>query len=73
MQPWFDAGFGALRTAGLGTFQFDQIWPGVTDHALISPVIYLLAFDFVGIGFIAASTSWSGGGVCTRCITHNGR
>ena len=46
--PWFDAAFGALRTAGFGTFHLDQLWPGVTDQALVSLLIYLVVFDFVG-------------------------
>jgi sterol desaturase/sphingolipid hydroxylase (fatty acid hydroxylase superfamily) len=30
----------------LGTFHLDQLWPGVTDGALASLVIYLVVFDF---------------------------
>ncbi|ABM38085.1 sterol desaturase family protein [Polaromonas naphthalenivorans] len=48
LDPWFDEIFGALRTAGYGTFHLDQLWPGVTDQAVVSLLIYLLAFDFVG-------------------------
>ncbi|MEP6588697.1 MAG: sterol desaturase family protein [Polaromonas sp.] len=48
LDPWFDEAFGALRTAGYGTFHLDQLWPGVTDKAVVSLLIYLLAFDFVG-------------------------
>jgi len=47
LDPWFDEAFGALRTAGYGTFHLDQIWPGVTDHAMVSLLIYLVVFDFV--------------------------
>ena len=47
LEPWFDEAFGALRTAGYGTFHLDQVWPGVTDHAVVSLLIYLVAFDFV--------------------------
>jgi len=47
LDPWFDEAFGALRTAGYGTFHLDQLWPGVSDHALVSLLIYLVAFDFV--------------------------
>lgn len=46
--PWFDEAFGALRTAGFGTFHLDQLWPGVTDKAVVSLLIYLVVFDFVG-------------------------
>ena len=45
--PWFDEAFGALRTAGYGTFHLDQLWPGVTDNAVVSLLIYLVVFDFV--------------------------
>ena len=48
LDPWFDEAFGALRTAGYGTFHLDQLWPGVTDTAVVSLLIYLLVFDFVG-------------------------
>ena len=46
LEPLFDSGFGLLRTAGMGTFHLDQVWPGVTDGAVVSFVIYLLALDF---------------------------
>ncbi len=45
LDPIFDSGFGVLRTAGVGTFHLDQVWPGWTDNAAVSFVIYLLAFD----------------------------
>ncbi|SFB74890.1 Sterol desaturase/sphingolipid hydroxylase, fatty acid hydroxylase superfamily [Polaromonas sp. OV174] len=47
LDPWFDEAFGALRTAGYGTFHLDQLWPGVTDNAIVSLLIYLVVFDFV--------------------------
>lgn len=45
--PLFDALFGALRVAGLSTFHLDELWPGVTDLALVSLLIYLVAMDFL--------------------------
>lgn len=45
LDPLFDQLFGALRVAGLSTLQLDALWPGVTDQALVSLVIYLLAMD----------------------------
>ena len=48
LEPWFDEAFGALRAAGYGTFHIDQVWPGVTDVAIVSLLIYLVVFDFVG-------------------------
>ena len=47
LEPWFDEALGALRGGGYGTFHLDQLWPGVTDHAVISLLIYLVVFDFV--------------------------
>lgn len=46
LTPLFESLFGALRTAGFGTWHLDQLWPGVTDEAWVSFIIYLLAFDF---------------------------
>ena len=36
VDPLFDELFGMLRVAGFGTFHLDQLWPGVTDQALVS-------------------------------------
>lgn len=47
LEPWFDDLFGMARTAGYGTFHLDQLWPGVTDNALVSLLIYLVVFDFI--------------------------
>ena len=38
---------GELRLAGVPVWSLDQIWPGVTDLALVSFVLYLLLFDAV--------------------------
>mgnify|MGYP001627405392 CR=1 FL=1 len=46
VEPLFDAFFGTLRANGIGTFHLDQLWPGVTDLALVSLVLYLVVFDF---------------------------
>lgn len=48
VDPLFDELFGAIRTAGYGTFHLDQVWPSVTDQPVASFVLYLLVFDFVG-------------------------
>jgi sterol desaturase/sphingolipid hydroxylase (fatty acid hydroxylase superfamily) len=47
IQPFADDFFGALRVAGVRTFQLDGLWPGVTDVAWVSLLIYLVVFDFV--------------------------
>ena len=46
-QPLLDDVFGHLRVAGLGAWQLDAIWPGVTDRALVSFMMYLVLFDFL--------------------------
>lgn len=47
VEPLFDTLFGAVRTAGFGTLHLDQLWPGVTDHAVVSLLIYLVLFDLL--------------------------
>ncbi len=46
LTPLLDDLFGWLRVAGLPTFHLDDVWPGVTDQALVSLLVYLLVFDF---------------------------
>ena len=48
VDPLFDALFGSLRTVGFGTWHLDQVWPGVTDHSVVSLLIYLVLFDLLG-------------------------
>ena len=53
LEPLLDEVFGALRSGSLnfislGTFHLDQLWPNVTDNAVVSFFIYLIALDFVG-------------------------
>jgi hypothetical protein len=47
LDPLWDGLVGQLRVAGLPAWSVDQIWPGVTDLALVSFVIYLVLFDGV--------------------------
>lgn len=47
IDPLWDTLIGRLRVAGLPTFSVDQLWPGVTDTALVSFLIYLVLFDWV--------------------------
>jgi sterol desaturase/sphingolipid hydroxylase (fatty acid hydroxylase superfamily) len=58
LDPWFDEAFGALRTAGYGTFHLDQFWPGVSDTAIVSFLIYLVAFDFIGYWIHRGQHQW---------------
>jgi sterol desaturase/sphingolipid hydroxylase (fatty acid hydroxylase superfamily) len=43
----FEEGLGVLRVWGMPTLHLDGLWPGVTDLALVSFVLYLVVFDFV--------------------------
>jgi sterol desaturase/sphingolipid hydroxylase (fatty acid hydroxylase superfamily) len=47
LEEGFQEAVGLLRAQGLPTWHLDQLWPGVTDQALVSFVIYLVAFDAV--------------------------
>jgi sterol desaturase/sphingolipid hydroxylase (fatty acid hydroxylase superfamily) len=47
LQPLLDDLFGILHVAGLGAFHLDGVWPGVTDLAIASLLLYLVVFDFV--------------------------
>jgi sterol desaturase/sphingolipid hydroxylase (fatty acid hydroxylase superfamily) len=58
LDPLFDEGFGALRTAGYGTFHLDQLWPGVTDGAVASFLIYLVVFDLLGYWIHRGQHQW---------------
>lgn len=47
IDPLFDALFGRLRVWGLPTFHLDNLWPGVTDLAWVSLLLYLVVFDLL--------------------------
>lgn len=47
IEPWFDSLQGWLRVAGVEAMHLDRLWPGVSDIAWISLIIYLIAFDFL--------------------------
>jgi sterol desaturase/sphingolipid hydroxylase (fatty acid hydroxylase superfamily) len=47
VDPLADSLFGALRVAGVSTFQLDGVWPGITDIPWVSLLLYLVVFDFV--------------------------
>jgi sterol desaturase/sphingolipid hydroxylase (fatty acid hydroxylase superfamily) len=47
LTPLLDDFFGMLRVWGLGTLHLDDMWPGVTDQAVVNLLLYLLLFDFV--------------------------
>ena len=47
VDPLWDLLVGKLRIWGLPAWSLDGLWPGVTDVALVSFVLYLLLFDAV--------------------------
>ncbi len=47
LEPLADAAAGQLRLWGWQPWQTDTWWPGVSDSALVSFLLYLLLFDFV--------------------------
>ena len=48
--PLWDTLVGQGRLHGLPTFSVDAVWPGVTDLAWVSFVIYLVLFDLLDYG-----------------------
>jgi sterol desaturase/sphingolipid hydroxylase (fatty acid hydroxylase superfamily) len=47
LEPLANAAAGQLRLWGWQPWQIDTWWPGVSDSALVSFLLYLLLFDFV--------------------------
>ncbi len=47
IEPLMDELVGHLRVMGVGSLQLDGLWPGVTDKAWVSFVLYLVVLDFV--------------------------
>jgi sterol desaturase/sphingolipid hydroxylase (fatty acid hydroxylase superfamily) len=60
-ENWLESGIGELRALGLTTFHLDQLWPGVTDGALLSFVLYLVVFDFVNYWYHRAQHRFNWG------------
>lgn len=60
-ENWLESGIGELRALGLPTFHLDQLWPGVTDGALLSFALYLVVFDFVNYWYHRAQHQFSWG------------
>ncbi|WP_046113628.1 sterol desaturase family protein [Aquincola tertiaricarbonis] len=57
--PLWNDGIGWLRLQGLPTFHLDNLWPGVTDVAWVSLLMYLLLFDLVGYALHRAQHQFS--------------
>ena len=47
IDPLWDALMGKLHVMGLPGFHIDDLWPGVTDNAWVSLILYLIVFDLV--------------------------
>lgn len=58
LDPLWDLLVGKLRLAGLAAYSIDDLWPGITDQALLSFVIYLLLFDAVDYLLHRAQHGW---------------
>jgi sterol desaturase/sphingolipid hydroxylase (fatty acid hydroxylase superfamily) len=50
LEPLMDAFMGQMSLWGWVPPQLDNLWPGVTDQALVSFLLYLLVFDLVHYG-----------------------
>jgi len=50
LEPILNSLMGQLSVLGWVTPQLDDVWPGVTDQALVGFVLYLLVFDLVHYG-----------------------
>jgi sterol desaturase/sphingolipid hydroxylase (fatty acid hydroxylase superfamily) len=59
IDPLMDELMGHLRTAGVGSFHLDDLWPGVTDGPIVSFVLYLVLFDFVNYWMHRAQHEWN--------------
>jgi sterol desaturase/sphingolipid hydroxylase (fatty acid hydroxylase superfamily) len=46
-EPLWNSLMGQLHVWGLPGFHLDDIWPGVTDNAWVSLLMYLVVFDLV--------------------------
>ena len=58
LTPLLDDLFGWGRVLGLSTLHLDDLWPGVTDVAWVSFVMYLVVFDFIDYWMHRAQHQW---------------
>ncbi|WP_310389878.1 sterol desaturase family protein, partial [Roseateles sp.] len=59
IDPLWDALAARARMAELPSFQLDALWPGVTDIAWVSFLIYLLVFDLINYWLHRAQHAWT--------------
>lgn len=55
LDPLFDAFTSELRLLGIGQFNLEALWPGVTDIPLVSFLAYLVVLDFFDYWYHRAS------------------
>ncbi|WP_199100513.1 sterol desaturase family protein [Dyella sp. ASV21] len=48
LQPWFDRLQSLMAIHGIPNIQLDGFWPGLSDHPLVSFLIYLVVLDVAG-------------------------
>ncbi|MFN3861565.1 MAG: sterol desaturase family protein [Roseateles sp.] len=60
VEPLWDWMAAELRLAGMPSWQLDGIWPGVTDVAWVSLLLYLVVFDFAGYWLHRAQHRFNG-------------
>ena len=58
VQPLWDALWGRLSVWGFTGWHLDQVWPGVSDQAVVSLLLYLLVFDLVDYWIHRAQHGW---------------
>jgi sterol desaturase/sphingolipid hydroxylase (fatty acid hydroxylase superfamily) len=58
VEPLLDEGIAQLRLWGIHGMQLDGVWPGVTDHAVLSFVLYLVVLDAVDYWMHRAQHQW---------------
>jgi sterol desaturase/sphingolipid hydroxylase (fatty acid hydroxylase superfamily) len=59
IEPSLDDLFGYLRVQGFPSVNLDDVWPGVTDQAAVSFVLYLVFFDFVNYWIHRGQHHWN--------------
>jgi sterol desaturase/sphingolipid hydroxylase (fatty acid hydroxylase superfamily) len=59
LDPLWDLLVAELRLAGFEGAALDALWPGFSDHALISFLIYLVVFDFIDYAVHRAQHRWN--------------
>ena len=58
IDPVLETCLGDLRAQGFGTFHLEDLWPGITDGAWTSFLIYLVVFDFLNYWLHRLQHQW---------------